>query len=305
MEIREIKNKKEWEDFLLNCQEKTFLQSWNWGEFHISLGNKIWRFGILHEGKIIAVALVIKISAKRGSFLLVPHGPVIKSEINKIKFEVIKILKDKKPAAFFLENVKNLKSHDGGKTFNIISQALKDVGYYVKEKVLNSAEYGNVPQNRERVYIVGFKSEKMRDAFEFPEKIERTKNLADILEKKVDEKYYYAPTLPMYPKLAEVITKPNTVYQWRRAYVRENKSGVSPTLTANMGMGGHNVPLIKDSKGIRKLTPRECARLQGFPESYKLPKDFPDTKLYKQFGNSVSVSVVERVAGQIIKVLES
>lgn len=95
MEIREIQNKKEWEDFLLNCQEKTFLQSWNWGEFHISLGNKIWRFGILYEGKIIAVALVIKISAKRGSFLLVPHGPVIKSEINKIKFEVVKILKDK------------------------------------------------------------------------------------------------------------------------------------------------------------------------------------------------------------------
>jgi DNA (cytosine-5)-methyltransferase 1 len=220
-------------------------------------------------------------------------------------FQIVRILHDKKPTAVFLENVKNLKSHDGGKTFKIISDALKDEGYHVKEKILNSVEYGNVPQNRERVYIVGFKSKKACDAFEFPEKIERTKKLSDILEKKVDEKYYYAPTLAMYPKLAEVITKPNTVYQWRRAYVRENKSGVSPTLTANMGMGGHNVPLVKDSKGIRKLTPRECARLQGFPESYELPKDFPDTKLYKQFGNSVSVSVVERVAGQVMKALQS
>src|SRR5207244_2791511 len=90
-------------------------------------------------------------------------------------FQIVRILHDKKPTAVFLENVKNLKSHDGGKTFKIISDALKDEGYHVKEKILNSVEYGNVPQNRERVYIVGFKSKKACDAFEFPEKIERTK----------------------------------------------------------------------------------------------------------------------------------
>src|SRR3990167_4991758 len=95
MEIIEINNKQEWEDFLLECEEKTFLQSWNWGEFHISLGNKIWRFGVFDKGEIIAVALVIKISAKRGSFLLVPHGPVMKPEIYEIKSEVIRILKNK------------------------------------------------------------------------------------------------------------------------------------------------------------------------------------------------------------------
>ncbi|MDO8486281.1 MAG: peptidoglycan bridge formation glycyltransferase FemA/FemB family protein [Candidatus Staskawiczbacteria bacterium] len=100
MEIVEISNpptggKKEWEDFILSCKEKTFLQSWNWGEFHVSLGNKIWRFGVFDEGKIIAVALVIKIYARRGSFLLVPHGPVIKSEINEIKFNIVSVLKNK------------------------------------------------------------------------------------------------------------------------------------------------------------------------------------------------------------------
>lgn len=219
-------------------------------------------------------------------------------------FEIVRILRDKKPQAVFLENVKNLKSHDNGKTFNIISDALADLGYHIKVKVLNSMEYGNVPQNRERVYIVGFKSKKQYDAFEFPEPTKLTKTVSGILENNVDKKYYYTDS-PLYPELKKAIKSQNIVYQWRRIYVRENKSGVCPTLTANMGMGGHNVPLIKDGKGIRKLTPRECARLQGFPDSYKLPKDLPDTKLYKQFGNSVTVAVIERVAKQIMKALES
>lgn len=218
-------------------------------------------------------------------------------------FEIVRILRDKKPAVVFLENVKNLKSHDGGKTFNIISDALEDLGYHVKVKILNSMEYGNVPQNRERVYIVGFKSRRSYDAFDFPEPIKLTKKISSILEKNVDSKYYYNNSI-LHDELEKVIKKENIVYQWRRIYVRENKSGVCPTLTANMGMGGHNVPLIKDKKGIRKLTPRECARLQGFPEKYKLPDSLTDTKLYKQFGNSVTVSVIERVAKQIFKALE-
>ncbi len=218
--------------------------------------------------------------------------------------EIIRILPDKNPQADFLENVKNLKSHDKGKTFKIISDALKDLGYYIKVEVLNSAEYGNVPQNRERVYIVGFKSEKQCDAFEFPKPKKLTKTIASILEKNVDKKYYYTNS-PLYNELKKTIKVPNVVYQWRRVYVRENKSGVCPTLTANMGTGGHNVPLIKDKKGIRKLTPRECARLQGFPDSYKFPKNFPDTKLYKQLGNSVTTTVIERVSKQILKALET
>ena len=103
--------------------------------------------------------------------------------------------------------------------------------------------------------------------------------------------------------LEKEMAKKNTVYQWRRKYVRENKNGVCPTLTANMGMGGHNVPLILNSKGIRKLTPRECANFQGFPKSFKLPK-IADSSLYKQFGNSVSLPVIKRIAENIKKALE-
>ena len=96
----------------------------------------------------------------------------------------------------------------------------------------------------------------------------------------------------------------NTIYQWRRVYVRENKSKVCPTLTANMGTGGHNVPLVKTKKGIRKLTPRECFNLQGFPKSYKLPSNLSNTRLYKQAGNSVVVPVIERISYEIAKAIE-
>ncbi|MFA6537750.1 MAG: DNA (cytosine-5-)-methyltransferase, partial [Patescibacteria group bacterium] len=173
-------------------------------------------------------------------------------------WDIIEILKKKKPPLVFLENVKNLYTHDQGNTYKVIEKSLNDLGYKIKTKVLNTMEYGNVPQNRERVYIVGFLSQKAYEAFDFPEKIKLTKNIADILEKNVSDKYYYEGK-PLYEKIRDFVKSVNTVYQWRRVYVRENKKGVCPTLTANMGTGGHNVPIIKDHKGIRKLTPLECA----------------------------------------------
>lgn len=218
-------------------------------------------------------------------------------------FTIAKIIRAKKPEAILLENVKNLKSHDNGKTFEIIMGVLDELGYYVKAEVLNTMEYGNIPQNRERIYIVGFLSKKHYEAFSFPEKLKLTKKISDLLDKKVEEKYYYKGS-PLFDKLKNSVKLKNTVYQWRRVYVRENKSGVCPTLTANMGTGGHNVPIVKDGFGIRKLTPRECARFQGFPDSFKLP-DIADSKLYKQFGNSVSVPVIARIAKKIKKALEA
>lgn len=209
-------------------------------------------------------------------------------------FDVARMIEAKKPTGFLLENVKNLKSHDNGKTFRIIQETLESLGYHVKAKVLNSMDYGNIPQNRERIYIVGFKNKEHIERFEFPEPIKLTTTVSNLLEKEVPEKYYYNGK-PLFEKLKKFIKKEGVVYQWRRQYVRENKSGVCPTLTANMGMGGHNVPIIKDKKGIRKLTPRECAKIQGFPEDYKLP-ELSDSALYKQFGNSVTVPVIERVA---------
>ncbi len=209
-------------------------------------------------------------------------------------FDIVRILRDKKPRAFLLENVKNLKNHDKWNTLKIIYDELEKLWYKVTDKVLNSMEYWNVPQTRERIYIVWFLDEKAFQKFKFPEKIKLTKTIHDCLEENVDEKYYYN-NKSLYEKLKDDITKEDTVYQWRRQYVRENKSNACPTLTANMGTGGHNVPLIKDKKWIRKLTPRECANFQWFPKSYKLP-NVADSNLYKQFWNSVSIPVIQRIA---------
>lgn len=222
-------------------------------------------------------------------------------------FELVRIFAEKKPKVIFLENVKNLVGHDEGKTFQIILDALEDNGYFVKYQVLNGMNYGNVPQNRERIYIVAFKNKRAFEKFNFPNPIHLTTKLNDVIEfdKKVEDKYYY--TKEKYPKIVDEFkkfgVKDNTVYQWRRVYVRENKSGVCPTLTANMGEGGHNVPLINTKYGIRKITPKECFNLQGYPKNYKLP-NLSDTKLYKQAGNSVVVPVIKRIADNIYEAIK-
>ncbi len=217
-------------------------------------------------------------------------------------FEIIRILEDRKPKVFLLENVKNLKTHDKGNTLKLIYGELEKIGYHVKDAVLNTIEYGNLPQNRERIYIVGFLSEKEADRFQFPKKIKLTKTIQDcLISHKADEKYYYNGK-PLFEKIKDTIKKQNTVYQWRRKYVRENKSNACPTLTANMGTGGHNVPIIKDDYGIRKLTPRECANFQGFPKDYLLPQ-IADSQVYTQLGNSVSIPVIDRIAKQIKKAM--
>ncbi|MCF7820504.1 MAG: DNA cytosine methyltransferase [Candidatus Pacebacteria bacterium] len=219
-------------------------------------------------------------------------------------FDIARIIDERRPAGFLLENVKNLKNHDNGRTFKIIEKTLKELGYYINAKVLNSMEYGNVPQNRERIYIVGFKNKNYADNFEFPKPKKLSIKITDILDKNPNEKYYYNGK-PLFERIKDDIKEIGKVYQWRRKYVRENKKGVCPTLTANMGMGGHNVPIIKDEKGIRKLTPKECALLQGFPDSFKLPKNLADSSLYKQFGNSVSVTVIKEIAQKIKEAIKN
>lgn len=219
-------------------------------------------------------------------------------------FEILRIIKAKKPKAILLENVKNLVSHDNGNTFRVILEALKDAGYHVRYAVLNAMEYGNIPQNRERIYIVGFKNKKVFEKFTFPEPIPLKKTIHDVIDfiNPVDEKYLYTKGKykgDIYDKLVVAMDDSNAVYQWRRKYVRKNMSGVVPTLTANQGEGGHNVCLVKTKQGIRKMTPKECFNTQGFPESFVLP-NIADGRLYKQAGNSVCVSVVKRIAEQIL-----
>ena len=224
-------------------------------------------------------------------------------------FELIRIIKDKKPQIIFLENVKNLVTHGSGKTLEIVLESLKGLGYYCDYKVLNASEYGNVPQNRERIYIVAFNNKKSLERFTFPEPIELTKTIKDVIDfnSKENDKYYYTKGKfknDIFEKLEEVIDD-DSVYQWRRQYVRKNKSKLIPTLTANQGEGGHNVCIIKTKYGIRKMTPRECFNAQGFNKDFKLPDKMSDSRLYKQSGNSVCVPVIKRIADEIIKVIDN
>ncbi|MDP4039607.1 MAG: DNA (cytosine-5-)-methyltransferase [Candidatus Pacearchaeota archaeon] len=218
-------------------------------------------------------------------------------------FRIADIIRERKPRAIMLENVKNLKGHDNGNTFKVIEKTLKEIGYHLKAEVLNGMTHGNVPQNRERIFIVGFLDKVKAEAFKFPEPIKLTKSFREFVAEEAEDKYYYN-NKPLYEKIKNDINSEHIVYQWRRKYVRANKKGVVPTLTANMGRGGHNVPIIKNSKGIRKLTPKECFMLQGFPKTFKLPDDLPDTELYHQAGNSVVVPVVQRIAENIKIVLD-
>ena len=225
-------------------------------------------------------------------------------------FELVRIFKEKKPEVIFLENVKNLVSHDNGNTFKVILQELQGAGYNVKFQVMNAMEYGNIPQNRERIYIVAFRNKEWYKNFNFPAPVKLETKLTQVINflDKVDDLYYYTKGKykgDIYEKLEEAMKNDNySVYQWRRKYVRKNKKGVVPTLTANQGEGGHNVCLIKTRFGIRKMTPRECFNVQGFPEDFVLPKDVSDTRLYKQAGNSVCVSVIQRIAEKIKEVIE-
>ena len=224
-------------------------------------------------------------------------------------FYLLNIIEHKNPRFFILENVKNLKSHDKENTFKVIINNLENVGYFIKHKVLNSLDYGNLPQNRERIYIVGFRDIDNYMDFDFPSEIPLSNsifgNIIDV-SKKVDDKYYQTNNeSPSVKKMLAQVVEKHCVYQYRRYYIRKNKKNICPTLTANMGTGGHNVPLIIDDYGVRKLTPSECFALQGFPvDKMKIPAKMSLSALYKQAGNAIPVPVVYRIAESIQNCME-
>ena len=224
-------------------------------------------------------------------------------ERSNVFWKILEIIKFHNPEIIILENVKNLKTHDSGNTYKTIEENLVKLGYHVKSNILDTSKITCIPHHRERIYIVCFKDKVKFDKFtlEFP--VIKNKNIQEFLEIDIPEKYYYKPTLKVYETIKLGVVKHitnNILYQYRRHYIRENKSNKCPTLTANMGGGGHNVPLLLDDKGIRKLTPRECFNLQGFPPDYKLPK-LADSLLYKLAGNAISIPVVELISEKISK----
>ena len=241
------------------------------------------------------------------AFSIAGHRKGFSDTRGNLFFDIEQIVEKHRPKVVFLENVKNLVSHDKGKTFKIITEILeRKLKYKVTFKVLNSMTHSNIPQNRERIFIVAFDPKQVKNykSFKFPSEIPLSKTIHDFIDsEKQNDKYYYSKEHKYYPELEKIMTNKDTVYQWRRVYVRENKSNVCPTLTANMGTGGHNVPLIIDNYGFRKLTPKECFAFQGYPvDKFVLPK-IANSKLYMQAGNSVTTPLIERIGQEIIKVL--
>ncbi len=216
-------------------------------------------------------------------------------------FEIERILSDKKPKAFILENVKGLINHKKGDTFVTIERSLKNLGYHIHYKVLNSRDFG-VPQNRERIYIVGFR---FKTKFEFPRSLNKKINIRDFLEKNIKDHYLTdiaSANLNKHHKnfLAnKAVDDANPLFatEIRPSRCVFRNDGFSPCLTAKMGTGGNNVPVIVSEN--RKLTVRECLRLQGFPEDFKIKSK--NSQSYKQVGNSVTVPVVESIALEIAK----
>jgi DNA (cytosine-5)-methyltransferase 1 len=178
---------------------------------------------------------------------------------------------------------------------------------------MNTAHFTDIPQNRDRIFMIALSCDHFAsNNFQFPgplptDSLRKVKEFLD-LDRKAAEGFYFKPGSQYHPFFQEAIEggQRDSVYQLRRSYVRENKSNMCFTLMANMGDGGHNQPVIKDRWGIRKLTPRECARLQGYEDDwFKIPETLSNTQIYKQIGNSVTVPLVVRIARSIIAELES
>ncbi|MBI1828793.1 MAG: DNA (cytosine-5-)-methyltransferase [Thaumarchaeota archaeon] len=218
-----------------------------------------------------------------------PHG--FEDQIQgTLFFDIARIIKEKKPAAFVLENVKNLGSHDKGRTFKVILKILRDdLGYDVYHKVVDASRL--VPQHRERIYIVGFKTPTV---FEFPELEDTRPQLADILEKDPEDKYTLTDgTWNSLQRHLEKHRKLGNGFGYSLADVK----GITKTLSARYYKDGAEILIPQGKKNPRRLTPRECARLMGFPEKFKI--SVSDNQAYRQFGNAVVVPVVEKIARSV------
>jgi len=238
-------------------------------------------------------------------------------ERGKTFFEIIRLIREfgnDRPKILLFENVPHLLTHDRGRTFNRIAQEIQAAGYWFMPRqntaILNTKIHTDIPQNRERLYMVGLSWDHFStNTFRFPEPEPSTRDYKSYLDlgSKPDD-YYYFNESSKYLKLFEESIDtgdPGSIYMLRRSYVRENKSNSVPALLANMGDGGHNQPVIQDSWGIRKLTPLECLRLQGFSElDFVFPESLSRVQQYKQIGNAVTVPLVQKLAAECRRLLE-
>ena len=214
-------------------------------------------------------------------------------------FEISRFIDIKRPRFVLLENVKNLIDHDNGKTFLVIYNTLVQFGYTVRYRVINATDV-NIPQNRARIFIVAFLDVNDCDKFEFPEPLELTATIEDLLDRNVkhEDCYYYDCYHPYFAELDGKIGYDGGIYRIDDSGIATRKWSICPTLKANMGTYPDRVPVIRDAFGIRKFTPMECLAFQGFPESFRF-KGVTLESAYKQCGNTVCVPVVQSIAKQI------
>ncbi len=225
------------------------------------------------------------------------HGFLDKTQ-GTLFFDIARIIKHKKPKAFMLENVKNLVSHDKKKTFKVITEILSELGYSLHYKILDGQNY--VPQHRERIVIVGFKKSifKGKETFEFPEPTNKSYVIREILQRKVDPKYTLSDKLWNY---LQEYKKKHKAKGNGFGFGLTDLNGISRTMSARYYKDGAEILIPQRGKNPRRLTPRECARLQGFPDNFIIPVS--DNQAYKQFGNSVVSPLFQAVAENIVKEL--
>lgn len=211
-------------------------------------------------------------------------------------FDVAKMIKERKPEIVFLENVKGFKGHDKGRTWEVVKNTLEELGYNVSAQILSAKDFG-VPQNRQRFYIIGLKKSFYgKDAFfKFPEPIKVPTRVGDILEKNVDEKYTISDRLWAGHQRRKIEHK-HKGNGFGYGLFNED-SPYTNTISARYYKDGSEVLIEQKGKNPRKLTPREAARLQGYPETFKIVVS--DTQAYKQFGNAVAVPVIRAIANQL------
>lgn len=221
-------------------------------------------------------------------------------------FEIKRIIKDKKPSVIFLENVANLIKHDNGKSFEQVYLSLMEEGYTVRYSTQNPKTHANIPQQRDRVFIVAFLDVKQCNRFNYPEEVVLTRKISEIIDihTKHNHCYYYSNAHPLYNEMCQKIKIKGLVHRISDYGVSLKGFDICPTLTANMGTFPDRVHIIRDDFGIRKLTPYECLMLQGFPLDFKFPKGTTLSQAYKQIGNSVCVPIIKNIATNIYKVLD-
>lgn len=230
-----------------------------------------------------------------------PHGFLDKLQGN-LFFDLARILREKRPRAFILENVKNLERHDRGKTFAVIRRTLtSDLGYSIFWKVIDASAY--VPQHRERIIIVGFRKDLYPDpAFLFPEPLKTKRKVADILDAEVPEKYTLTDHLWEYlQNYAEKHRRKGNGFGF--GLIDPAKDRVTRTLSARYHKDGSEILIKQDVKNPRRLTPPECRRLMGFPDWFVIPVS--DLQAYRQFGNAVVPCVIRDVAEKVLEVIFS